>query len=82
MTNEKKFHYPLSLTPNKIDLPFDKLKEIHNELRGDLEAARASALNDTQKSQSFSINYNNDKNRNNKNLGNLNKNKEIDQVKS
>jgi len=50
MTNEKKFHYPLSLTPNKVDLPFDQLKEIHNELRGDLEAARASALNDTQKS--------------------------------
>lgn len=50
MTNESKYHYPLSLTPNKLDLPVDKLKQIYNDLRLDLEAARASALNDTQKS--------------------------------
>lgn len=82
MTNENKFHYPISLSSSKLELPVDRLKQIYNDLRVELEAARTSALNDTQKSQSFSINYTNEKNRNNKNLSNVNKIKEIDQVKS
>lgn len=38
------------MAPHKLDLPTDKLKQIYTELRVELEAARSSALNDTQKS--------------------------------
>lgn len=61
MTNESKFHFPLSISPVKIDHSETELKEIYNKLRIELESARASALNDTQKSESFSISYNNPK---------------------
>jgi hypothetical protein len=50
MTNENKFHYPISLSSSKLELPVDRLKQIYNDLRVELEAARTSALNDTQKS--------------------------------
>ena len=58
MANENKFHFPLSLSPVDLALGVEELKEIYNELRTELEAARAAALNDTAKSEnSMSINY-------------------------
>lgn len=33
MTNESKFHYPLSLSASKLDLPLDRLKQIYSDLR-------------------------------------------------
>lgn len=58
MTNEQKYHYPLSLAGKAKELALPQLKEMYGQLRVELEAARTAALNDTAKSDnSFSINY-------------------------
>jgi hypothetical protein len=78
MTNDQKYHYPLALVPKSKDHAIPELKEIYTQLRVELEAARAAALNDTAKTDnSFSINY--DSKKNNKQQ---NKIKEIDQFRS
>lgn len=78
MTNDQKYHYPLSLGVVAKEWGVADLKEVYGQLRVELESARASALNDTAKTDnSFSINY--DSKKNNRNQTKL---KEIDQFKS
>lgn len=36
MTNENKYHYPISLSSSKLELPVDRLKQIYNDLRVEL----------------------------------------------
>lgn len=63
MTNDQKYHYPLGLNPKELKQGVEELKAIYTELRVELEAARAAALNETSKTEnSFSINYENKKN--------------------
>lgn len=66
MTNDQKFHYPLSLAAKNREYTLPQLKEIYGQLRVELESARAAALNDTAKTEnSFSINYENKKSKHN-----------------
>jgi hypothetical protein len=79
MTNDTKYHYPLSLSMKEQDNDIENLKQIYKELRVELESVRTAALNETQnKTQnSFSIEY--EKKGKNKDTSKL---KEVDQVKS
>lgn len=65
MANDQKYHYPLGLSVKTKQYNVVELKEIYTQLRVDLESARASALNDTSKTEnSFSINYEKKNNKN------------------
>jgi hypothetical protein len=79
MTNDTKYHYPLSLSMKEQDIDIENLKQIYKELRVELESVRTAALNETQNKthNSFSIEY--EKKGKNKETSKL---KEVDQVKS
>lgn len=45
MTNDNKYHYPLSLPMKEKENDIENLKQIYKELRVELESVRTAALN-------------------------------------